>query len=67
MYLIYSWESFVANNIIGGESLICSDIDTTENHLTRSHHDHSITCYVSKLREDAHLSHSNLLPSRNRL
>jgi len=65
LYFIYNWGSVVANGIINGESLICSDIDITEYHP--SHHDHSITCYVSELQKDAHLSHSNLLPSRNRL
>jgi len=65
MYFIDSLESFAANSIIGGESLICSGIDITEHHP--SHHDHSITCYVSELQKDAHLSHSNLLPLHNRL
>jgi len=66
MYFIYNWQIFVANNIlIGGESLICSEIDITEHHS--SHHGHSITCYVSALQRDAHLYHSNVLPSHNRL
>ena len=43
-------------------SHLSADIDITENHLTRSHHDHPVTCYVSELREDAHLSHSNYSP-----
>src|SRR5437588_819380 len=61
-FLVTDWTHLIANLILCGELLSCSIlvILTCQKQYYASYRDNSLTCHVSAIEKDAHLSHCNL-------
>jgi len=62
----YIWACLTVNDMLWGELLSSASMIVTWLNYHVSYHDCSVTCHVSAIRKDAHLSHRNLPDSHHR-